>query len=145
MKRVNYNIKLNVNNLKNIFRYFDMNEKNTIIKLDTKNESIRKEIKEYILKDEKDYLILHDIKFEKLYYYLSRNIVFNIYYYKNMKDDNYEVCIHTRMDKIHDISFNDKYDLDKTKEFFKKYRSINIEYIILFLIILIGILIRIFN
>ena len=148
MNRVKYNIRLNVKTLKSIFEYFNMNEKNTIIKLVTKNESIKNDIKEYIFDIKDNNIYLKNIKFEKLYYYLSKNLVFNIYYYKNsnIKNiENYEVCVHTRMDKVYEIFFNDKYDLKETKEFLKKYRIIDIEYIVLFLLVLIGILIRIFN
>ena len=82
------------------------------------------------------------MKFEKLYYYLSKNIVFNICYYKG-KIDNYEVCVQTKMDRVNNIEFNDKYDLNKTKKFLKQYRVINIEYIVLFILLIIGIIFRI--
>ena len=148
MNKIKYNIRLNVKTLKSIFEYFKMNEKNTIIKLVTNNKELTKELKDFIILEEDNNLYLSNIKFEKLYYYLSKNVVFNIYYYKNsnIKNiENYEVCVHTRMDKVYEIFFNDKYDLKETKEFLKKYRIIDIEYIVLFLLVLIGILIRIFN
>ena len=43
--------------------------------------------------------------------------------------------------KIGKISFNEKYDINKTKYFLKKYKSINIEYIVLLLMLLGGIIV----
>lgn len=141
MNKIKYNIRLNVKTLKSIFEYFNMNEKNTIIKLVTNNKNIIEEAKEYIYDIKDNNVYLKNIKFEKLYYYLSKNLVFNVYYYKGNEEE-YEALVYTRMDKVQLIEFNDKYDLDKTKEFLKKYRVINIEYIILFLLLLVGIIIR---
>ena len=141
MNRVKYNIRLNVKTLKSIFEYFNMNEKNTIIKLVTKNESIKNDIKEYIFDIKDNNIYLKNIKFEKLYYYLSKNLVFNIYYYKGNEKD-YEVLVHTRMDSVNVVEYNDKYDHKKTKEFLKQYRTINIEYIIVFILLVIGVIIR---
>jgi len=144
MKNFKYNIKLNIKTLKSIFEYFKMNEKNTIVKLVTKNKNIIEDAKEYIYNVKEDNIYLKNIKFEKLYYYLSKNLVFNIYYYKGT-EENYDVCIHTRMDKIYKISISNKYDLNKTKEFLKQYKTIDIEYIVLFVLIIIGIIIKILN
>ena len=142
MNKIKYNIRLNVKTLKSIFEYFKMNEKNSTVKLVTSNKRILEEAKEYIYDVKGNNIYLKNIKFEKLYYFLSRNTIFNIYYYKG-KEDNYEVCVHTRMDRIQFAIFNDKFDLDKTKEFLKQYRVINIEYIILALLLIIGIIVRI--
>lgn len=142
MNSIKYNIRLNVKTLKSIFEYFKMNEKNTIIRLVTNNKKIIEEAKEYIFDIKDDNVYLKNLKFEKLYYYLSKNLVFNVYYYKGNQKE-YEVCIHTRMDKIQRVEFNSKYDLNTTKEFLKKYRVINIEYIILILLIIVGIIIRV--
>ena len=144
MNKIKYNIRLNVKTLKSIFEYFNMNEKNTIIKLVTKNKKIIEEAKEYVFDVNGDNIYLKNIKFEKLYYFMSKNLIFNIYYYKG-KEEDYDVCVHTRMDKIHYVEFNDKFDINKTKEFLKKYRVINIEYIILALLLIIGIIIKIFR
>ena len=142
MNKIKYNIRLNVKTLKSIFEYFDMNEKNTIIRLFTSNNELKEELKEYICDLKDNSIFLKNIKFEKLYYYLSKNIVFNICYYKG-KIDNYEVCVQTKMDRVNNIEFNDKYDLNKTKKFLKQYRVINIEYIVLFILLIIGIIFRI--
>ena len=90
-----------------------------------------------------------------MYYFFTKNIVFNVYYYKtknvdhvgsNLKENKCEVSIYTRMDRIHEICFDSKvYDEAKIKDEFKKYRNINIEYIILFILLIIGIIIRILN
>ena len=141
MNKIKYNIRLNVKTLKSIFEYFKMNEKNTIIKLVTNNKDFISDAKEYIFDIKDNNVYLKNIKFEKLYYFLSKNLVFNVYYYKG-SEESYEVCVHTRMDKINSVEFNDKFDLKETKMFLKKYRVINIEFIILFLLLLIGIIIR---
>ena len=142
MNKIHYGINLNVKTLKSIFSYFNMNEKNSTIKLITNNKDIIEEAKDYIYDIKGNEVYLKNIKFEKLYYFLSKNLVFNIYYYKGNEEE-YDVLIHTKMDKIYDIYFSNKYDLKKTREFLKQYRRINIEYIILFLLVLIGIIIRI--
>ena len=144
MNKIKYNIRLNVKTLKSIFEYFNMNEKNTIIKLVTKNKKIIEEAKEYIYDVNGDNIYLKNIKFKKLYNFISKNLIFNIYYYKG-KEKDYDVCVHTRMDKIQYVEFNDKFDINKTKEFLKKYKVINIEYIILALLLIIGIIIKIFR
>ena len=142
MNRIKYNIRLNVKTLKKIFEYFDMNEKNTIIRLFSNNKNLQEDVKEYIFDIKDNSIFLKNLKFEKLYYYLSKNLVFNICYYKGKIDD-YEVCVQTKMDRINRIEFNDKYDLNETKKFLKEYRVINIEYIVLAILLIIGIIIRI--
>ena len=146
-----YNINLDIKTLKYIFTYFDMNEKNTIIKLVSSNKNVfnnLSEFKDNIIKIDNKSIYLKNIKFEKLYYFFSKYIVFNVYYYKvknidDIIDNKYEVSVYTRMDKIHEICFdNKKYDVSKVKNEFKKYRRINIEYIILFILLIIGIIIR---
>ena len=144
MNKIKYNIRLNVKTLKSIFEYFNMNEKNTIIKLVTKNKKIIEEAKEYIYDVNGDNIYLKNIKLKKLYYFMSKNLIFNIYYYKG-KEKDYDVCVHTRMDEIQYVEFNDKFDINKTKEFLKKYKVINIEYIILALLLIINIIIKIFR
>lgn len=150
-----YNIRLNVKTLKHIFTYFDMNEKNSIVELVTSNKNVFENIGEYkdnVIKIDDKSIYLKNIKFEKLYFFFTKNLVFNVYYYKTkniddvnktLKDNKCEVSIHTRMDKIYEICFDkNKYDEIKTKNEFKKYRSINIEFIILFILLIIGIIIR---
>lgn len=164
MNRVlKYNIRLSIKVLKELFNYFDMNESNTIIELVTRNEKVIKEIDEYkdniiCIKDNKNYksIFLKNMNFSKLFYFLSKNTVYNIYYYKvgkkydinkishKLKDNNIEASIYTRIDTIYEICFNDeKFDLNKTKETFKVYKSINIEYIVLFIMLIIGLIILI--
>ena len=47
------------------------------------------------------------------------------------------------MDAVKEVCFDtDKYDYDKTKEFLKKYRTINIEYIILFLLLVVALIVK---
>ena len=151
---VKYNIKLSIQTLKSFFSYFDMNEKNTIIKLATRNDKVMDTLSDYkdnIIcdKDENGIkcIYLKNLSFSKLYYYLSKVTIFNIYYYKVEKkysvdtiNEDYEVMVHVSLDKIKEISFNDnKYDYEITKKELKKYRSINIELII---ILIIGLIIR---
>jgi hypothetical protein len=156
-KTIRYNIRLNVKTLKSIFEYFGMNKDNTIIELITTNEKTREALKEYksnILKETKTSVYLKNMKFEQLYYFLNKYLVFNINYFKTketdvkklthkFKNNPSEVCVGLKMDAVHQICFDtNKYDYDKTKEFLKKYRTINIEYIILFILLIVGILIR---
>ncbi len=156
---IKYNIRLNVKTLKTIFSLFDMNEKNSIIELVTSNDNTVKNIDEYksnvikIVKNEKNTSIyLKNIKFEKIYYFLSKNLVFNVYYYKaknidnlshTLKNNTCDVSIHTRMDKIYEIVFDkNKYDCDRIRKELKKFRTINIELIVLIILIIIGIILR---
>ena len=142
MHKIKYNIRLNVKTLKSVFDYFKMNDKNSTIKLVTSNKRILEEASDYIYDVKGNSIYLKNIKFEKLYYLLSKNVIFNIYYYKG-KEDNYEVCVHTRMDRIQYIEFNDKYDYEMAKTFLKQYKIINIEYIVLALLLIIGLIIRV--
>ncbi len=147
MNNIKYNIRLNINTLKTLFDYFKMDENNTIIELNTKREKARENIQEYkdnilLINDESIYL--KKLPFGKLYYFLSKNFISHVIFYKekNIKNiDKSEVVIDIRNDKIHNVSFNDKYDYNKTKELLKKYRSIDIEYIVLFLLLLGGIIV----
>jgi hypothetical protein len=124
-----------------------MNEKNTIICLDTKSKRVRENIKEYkdnivICDDKKIYL--KNMVFGKLYYFLSKNFVSHVLFYKTNsidKIDKSEVKIELRRDKIYNVSFNSKYDYIKTKELLKKYKVIDIEYIVLFLLLIGGIIV----
>jgi len=152
MSKIKYNINLNVKVLKDIFSYFDMNENNTIIRLVSKNQKVIENLNEYkenIIDITNDSVYLKNMNFAKLFYILSKSVVLNIYYYKlknknfkKINNDNVEVFIHTRMDKIHEIYFNEKYDFENTKLFLKKYRKFRIDYIIIALLILFGLLIR---
>ena len=147
MNKIKYNIKLNVKTLKDIFNYFNMSSTNSIVKLVSNNKNLIEDVKEYTVRIKDNNIYLKNIKFEKLYYFLSRNIVLNVYYYKaksikEIENNNYEVCIHTRMDRVYNILFNDKYNILETRNFLKKYRSIHIEYIVLFLLLIVGLLIR---
>ncbi len=147
MNNIKYNIRLNINTLKTLFDYFKMDENNTIIELNTKREKARENIQEYkdnilLINDESIYL--KKLPFGKLYYFLSKNFISHVIFYKekNIKNiDKSEVVIDIRNDKIHNVSFNDKYDYSKTKKLLKKYRSIDIEYIVLFLLLLGGIIV----
>ena len=105
MNKIKYNIRLNVKTLKNIFEYFKMNEKNSTIKLVTTNKRILDEAKDYVYDVKECNIYLKNIKFEKIYYFLSKNLIFNIYYYKG-NEEKHDVCIHTRMDKINCIYFD---------------------------------------
>ena len=156
-KIVHYNIRLNIKTLKEIFNYFSMNKDNTIIELVTNNKSTREALYEYknnILEMTKTSVYLKNFKFEQLYYFLSKHIVFNIIYYKTkekdvnklshkFKENESDVCVNLKMDAINQICFDtDKFDEEKTKAFLKKYRTINIEYIILFILLVIGLIVR---
>ena len=156
-KTVRYNIRLKVKTLKSIFEYFGMNKDNTIIELMTTNDKTREALKEYknnILKETKTSVYLKNMKFEQLYYFLSKYLVFNINYYKTketdvkklthkLKDNPSEVSVSLKMDAVKEVCFDtDKYDYDKTKEFLKKYRTINIEYIILFLLLVVALIVK---
>ena len=80
-----YNIRLNVKTLKHIFTYFDMNEKNSIVELVTSNKNVFENIGEYkdnVIKIDDKSIYLKNIKFEKLYFFFTKNLVFNVYYYK---------------------------------------------------------------
>ena len=79
-----------------------------------------------------------------MYYFLSKNFIAHVVFYKekNIKNiDKSEVKIDIRNDKIHSVSFNDKYDYKETKALLKKYRTIDIEYIVLFLLLVGGIIV----
>ena len=147
MNRVHYNIRLNIKTLKTIFEYFKMNEKNTIICLNTKSDKIRKNIEEYknnieLVNDKSIYL--KNMVFGKLFYFLSKNFVSHVVFYKekNINElDNSEVKIEVFNDKIKNVYFNSKYDFKDAQEFLKKYRTIDIEYIVLFLLLIGGIIV----
>ena len=156
-KIIRYNIRLNVKTLKSIFGYFNMDKSNTIIELMTTNDKTREALKEYknnILEETKTSVYLKNMKFEHLYYFLSKYLVFNINYYKTketdvkklthkLKDNPSEVSVSLKMDAVKEVCFDtDKYDCDKTKEFLKKYRTINIEYIILFLLLVVALIVK---
>ncbi len=151
-RSIKYNIDLNVKVLKDIFSYFNMNEKNTIIKLVTKNKKVLESINEYkdnIIEINDEAIYLKNMNFAKLFFFLSKNTVYNIFYFKvkskdinKINTDNVEVYIHTRLDKIYEVYFNEKYNYDKAKEFLKKYHKIRIDIIIIILLIIIGLLIR---
>ena len=151
MNSVSYNIRLNINTLKTIFKYFDINEDNTIICLNTKSEKVRENINEYkdkIISITDESIYLKKLTFGKLYYFLSKNFVPHLYFYKTKSLDKIEdsgVIIEIKSAKIHKVSFNDKYNLKEVKELLKKYRSIDIEYIILFLLLIGGIVIHLFR
>ena len=147
MNSINYNIRLNIKTLKDIFEYFKMDEKNTIIELNTKREKVRDNLEEYkdkilLINDKSIYL--SGLPFGKLFYFLSKNFIPHVIFYKTksiekIKDS--EVKIELDSTKIGKISFNEKYDINKTKDFLKKYKSINIEYIVLLLMLLGGIIV----
>ena len=147
MNSIHYNIKLNIKTLKTIFEYFNLNENNTIIELNTKREKVRENIQEYknnilLINDKSIYL--NKLKFGKLYYFLSKNFIANINFYKTKsidKLDKSEVKIELRNDKIGKIYFSDKYNINKTKKLLKQYRSIDIEYIVLFILLIGGIIV----
>ena len=147
MNSIRYNISLNIKTLKDIFEYFKMDDKNTIIELNTKREKVRENIEEFkdkvlLINDKSIYL--KGLQFGKLYYFLSKNFVPHVIFYKakNIDSlDNSEVRVELSGTKIKKISFNDKYNINKTKDFLKKYKSINIEYIVLLLLILGGIIV----
>lgn len=147
MNKISYNIKLNINTLKTLFEYFNMDENNTIIELNTKRELARKNLQEHkknIILTNTESVFLNKLAFGKLYYFLSKNFISHVIFYKekNIKNiKNSEVIIDIRNDKIHNITFNDKYDYNKTKELLKKYRTIDIEYIVLFLLLIGGIIV----
>ena len=147
MNTIKYNIRLNIKTLKTIFEYFNMDEKNTIIELNTKREKVRENIQEYksnILSINDESIYLKNLAFGKLYYFLSKNFISHVIFYKekNIKNINdSEVKISIRNDKIYSISFNDKYDYEKTKELLKRYRTIDIEYIVLFLLLIGGLIV----
>ena len=151
-RSIKYNIDLNVKVLKDIFSYFNMNEKNTIIKLVTKNKKVLESINEYkdnIIEINDEAIYLKNMNFAKLFFFLSKNTVYNIFYFKvkskdinKINTDNVEVYIHTRLDKIYEVYFNEKYNYDKVKEFLKKYHKIRVDIIIIILLIIIGLLIR---
>ena len=147
MNSIKYNIRLNINTLKTLFNYFKMDENNTIIELNTKREKARENIQEYkdnILLINDESIFLKKLAFGKLYYFLSKNFISHVVSYKekNIKNiNNSEVIIDIRNDKIHSVSFSDKYDYKETKELLKKYRTIDIEYIILFLLLIGGIIV----
>ena len=153
-----YNIRLNIKTLKDILAYFDMSDKNTLIELVT-YKKINKELdkyKEHIAYQEKDRIIFKNLKFEQLTYIMSKDPIFNIYFYKVGKKydvknlthklihNENDASIHIRMDQIYEVCFNkDKFNEEKTKTYLKKYRKfINPEYIILFILLLIGIIIN---
>ena len=154
-----YNIGINIRLLKQFLAYFDMNEKNTLIELVT-YKKVNKELENFndkvVFKD-KDRIIFKNMKFEQLTYIMSKNPVFNIYFYKVSKNykveqlnhklinNNIDSSIHVKLDKIYEICFNkEKYDETKTKEYFKKYRKfISPEYIVLLILLVIGIIITI--
>ena len=147
MNSIKYNIRLNINTLKTLFEYFKMDEKNTIIELNTKRQKVRENINDYkdnvlLVNDESIYL--NKLPFGKLYYFLSKNFISHVIFYKekNIKNiKNSEVIIDIRSDKIYSVSFSDKYDYKETKELLKKYRTIDIEYIVLFLLLIGGIIV----
>lgn len=147
MNNIRYNIRLNINTLKTLFEYFKMDENNTIIELNTKREKVRENIQEYkdnILLVNDESIFLKKLPFGKLYYFLSKNFIAHVVFYKekNIKNiDKSEVKIDIRNDKIHGVSFNDKYDYKETKALLKKYRTIDIEYIVLFLLLVGGIIV----
>ena len=157
-KIIRYNIRLNVKTLKNIFGYFNMDKSNTIIELMTTNEKTRealnKDYKKNILKETKKSVYLKNMQFEQLYYFLSKYLVFNINYYKTkeidvkkltykLKENPSDVVVCLKMDAVNQICFDtDKFDYGKTKEFLKKYKTINIEYIILFMLLIVGLIIK---
>ena len=142
-----------------------MDEKNTLFELVTRNDKLIDElssIKNNIVKIKEvkktKHIYIKNMKFEKLVYFFSKHVAFNIYCYKkytnidklshkfsdNIESNNSEVCIHIKMDTVSNIAFNnEKYDSAKAKEFLRPYRTINIEYIVLFLLLVIGILIRV--
>ena len=139
-----------------------MDEKNTLFEIVTSNDKLVEELKSVSVVKIKENkrsksLYIKNVKFEKLVYFFSKHVAFNIYCYKrytnidklshkfseNIESSNSDVCIHIKMDTIDKISFNnEKYDSKKAKLFLKPYRSINIEYIVLFILLVIGILIR---
>ena len=162
---IRYNIRLNIRTIQNIFKYFHMDEKNTLFELVTQNDKLIDElnsIKSNIVKVKENKksksIYIKNIKFEKLVYFFSKHVAFNIYCYKkytnidmlshklsnNIESNNSEVCIHIKMDTISDIVFNnEKYDVMKARQFLRPYRTINVEYIVLFILLIIGILIRV--
>ncbi len=151
MNSIKYNIKLNIKVLKSIFDYFNMNENNTIIELHTNREKARENINEYkdkVILVTNESIYLKKLPFGKLYYFLSKNFIPHVIFYKanNInKINDCEVKIEINSFKIGKISFSDKYNINKTKEFLKKYRTINIELIILILIVLGGLLVYFFK
>ena len=147
MNSIRYNIRLNIKTLKTIFEYFEMNENNTIIELNTPREKVREAIGEYkdnvVLINDKS-IYLKNFTFGKLYYFLSKHFIAHVIYYKaNSVDkiDNSEVIIDIKSDKISKISFTDKYDKNKTKELLKPYKTIDIEYVVLFLLLIGGLIV----
>ena len=81
MNSIHYNIRLNIKTLKDIFEYFKMDEKNTIIELNTKREKVRDNLEEYkdkilLINDKSIYL--SGLPFGKLYQRILYHMLFFI-------------------------------------------------------------------
>ena len=122
--------------LKEVLDYFDINEKNTVIRfitLSSKVDELKEVCKDHVItvKDEKPAgkgVYVNNMTFEELLEVMGTLLPFTITFYKTGKKydiDNlqYDACINYGLDKIDEITINtDKYNSDEVDKFINDHQ-----------------------
>lgn len=135
-KAIKCDIEISKEVFKEVLDYFDINEKNTIIKfitLSSKLDELKEECKDHIIDVKPEgsikALYVKNMNYEELSEVMATLLPFTITLYKTGKKydlDNlkYDVCINSGLDKIDEITINtDKYDSDEVDNFIKEHQT----------------------